>query len=117
MIPLRELHFTTESTECTVCSSELLAYKTKRRNVRSADIGGFIAVEHIRQCENGHPRIVFRSERLKNIVNGYCTYANDVMVPAATMRFIDGRSCSEIARALDICISDLSFAITKQIPS
>ncbi len=64
------VHFTTE---CTVCSSELRAYKTKRRNVRSADMGGFVAVEHMRQCENGHPRIVFRSEKLKNIVNGHCT--------------------------------------------
>ena len=106
MILLVELHFTTESTECTVCSSELLAYKTKRRNVRSADMGCFVAVEHMRQCGNGHPRIVFRSGRLKNIVNGHCTYANDVMASAATMRFIGGRSCSEIARALDIGISE-----------
>ncbi len=106
MILLREEHFTSESAECTVCSSELRAYKTKRRNVMSADMGGFVAVEHMKYCEDGHPRIIFRSGKLKHIVNGYCTYANDVIVPAAAMCFIDSRSCGEIARAMDIGISE-----------
>jgi hypothetical protein len=103
---MREVHFITELTECTECRSQLRAYKTTRKTVKFAGGGCFIAVEHIKQCGNGHERIVFRSENVPPIVNRGCTYANDVMLSASTMRFIDGRSCSEIASAMDIGISE-----------
>ena len=100
------VHFTTEFTECTACMSSLKVYKTKRRTVCSADACSFVAVEHMRYCDRGHKRIVFRSERLKSIVNRGCTYANDVMVLSAASRFTDGRVSGEIAVALDIGISE-----------
>ena len=50
MILLRELHFTTELTECPECRSQLRAYKTTRKPVKFAG-GGYVAiVEHIKQC-------------------------------------------------------------------
>ena len=103
---LKELHFITDLTECPECSSKLKAYKTTGKPVKFAG-GGYVAiVEHIKYCRNGHKRRLFRSERMPAIVNKRCIYANDVMLSAARMRFIDGRSCSEIARAMDIGISE-----------
>ncbi len=88
------------------CRSQLRAYKTTRKPVKFAG-GGYVAVvKHIKQCRNGHVLRLFRSERVQAIVNRRSIYANDVMLSAAIMRFIDGRSCSEIASAMDIGISE-----------
>ena len=76
---------------------------------KERQIGGYGLLRRCRAHETMQEWPVphcLRSERLKNIVSGHCTYANDVMVPTATMRFIGGRSCSEIARALDTGISE-----------
>ena len=100
------MHFITELTSCPECHSQLRAYKTTRKPVKFAGGGYFTIVEHIKQCRNGHERILFRSENLPSIVNRRCTYANDVMLSAARMRFIEGRSCREIASAMDVGISE-----------
>ncbi len=100
------MHFATKLTECPDCHSQLKAYKTTRKLVKSAGGGYITIVEHIKQCRNGHERRLFHSENLPAIVNRRCTYTNDVMLSAARMRFIDGRSCSEIASAMDIEISE-----------
>ncbi len=103
---MKELHFITKLTECPDCHSQLKAYKTARKPVKSAGGGYITVVEHIKQCSNGHERRLLRSENLLAIVNRHCTYTNDVTLSAARMRFIDGRSCSEIASAMDIGLSE-----------
>jgi len=101
------LHFKTSVKECTRCGGELRPYKTYRREIRSIGYGSVTAIHHVMYCpEHGK----FRAEGLVNIVAPGCTYANDVMVEAAMLRFIDARSSSEISRQLDICISERHIA-------
>ena len=99
------IHFKTDLKRCPSCFSPLRAYKNEYRTIRSISYGEFIAIHHIMLCRN-HPGILYRSERLSSIIGPYRTYANDVMVESALKRFIEGRSCSEIARDLNIGISD-----------
>jgi hypothetical protein len=70
-------------------------YKTERRTIRSWEMGEFTAVHKIMGCRRHGT--MFRSERLKSIVNPHCIYANDIMIEASMGRFIHGLSCSEIS--------------------
>jgi hypothetical protein len=97
------LHFRTSLKECPYCGSMLVPYTTRHRSVVSSYYGEFTAIEHIMRCSiHG----VLRSEDLSRIVSPYCRYANDIMIEAATKRFIDGRSCSEISMESGTGISE-----------
>ena len=87
--------FRTDKTICPQCHSRLVSYRTQRRTIRSLDMGEFTAIHKIMRCRiHG---TVFRSERLKSIINPHCIYANDIMIEASMDRFVYGRSCSEIS--------------------
>ena len=97
------VHYRTEMKECPYCHSPLFPYATRHRSVISAEYGKFEAVEHVMGCiEHG----IFRSDSLSAIVSPHCRYANDVMTESAVKRFIDGRSCSEIASEFGTGISE-----------
>ncbi|MHB1435623.1 MAG: hypothetical protein ACYCW9_05885, partial [Thermoplasmata archaeon] len=74
------------------------SYKTRKRPVWSARLGAFLAHERIRYCARGHARMLFASEELAALVGKGCTYAHDIMVDVADLRFLKGRSCREIAQ-------------------
>ncbi len=105
-----ELKFTSSIKKCPICGEKPRSYKTVKRIVRSVNFGTFIASEKILQCNNGHERIIFRSETLASIIAPYCKYANDVMIESADKRFIEGKSCSEIATMLGIGMSERQVA-------
>jgi hypothetical protein len=88
------VHFRTALRSCPKCGMRLLSYTTRHRSVVSSYYGEFTAIEHIMRCSiHG----VFRSGVLSRILSPYCRYANDIMIEAATKRFLDGRNCSEIS--------------------
>lgn len=91
---------------CPDCGARLKVYKTTSRIVRSIELGVFRARERITRCSNGHPRRLFRSGELASLVGDRCTYAHDVMVEVARQRFLEGRSCSEIAQLTPTGISE-----------
>ncbi|OWP56232.1 MAG: hypothetical protein B2I17_07025 [Thermoplasmatales archaeon B_DKE] len=93
---ISEIIFRTGETVCPRCHSRLVSYKTGRRMVRSSEMGEFTAVHKIMRCRK-HGTI-FRSERLKSIVNPHCIYANDIVLEASMDRFVHGLSCSEISQ-------------------
>jgi hypothetical protein len=99
---LPEIVFRTELTVCPECGSILNVYKTKRRTVKSVD-DRFIAIHKLMRCEKHET--IFGSDLLHSIIAPGCTYANDVMLESSMLRFIDGRSSSEISREMGNGIS------------
>ena len=98
-----EISFSSGFTTCPKCGNRLVLCKTERRNVKSVDYS-FTAVHRPMICR--HDKIVFRSERICEIVSPHCTYANDVMLESATRRYIEERSSSEIALGMHNGISE-----------
>ena len=98
-----EISFSPGFTTCPKCGSRLVLYKTERRIVKSVDYR-FTAVHRPMMCR--HDGTVFRSERISEIVSPHCTYANDVMLESSVMRYIEGRSSSEIASGMNNGISE-----------
>ncbi len=107
---MMELKFASEIKKCPVCGEKLKYYKTVKRIVKSVNFSSFIASEKIMQCNNGHERMIFRSETLSSIIAPYCKYTNDVLRESAYLRYIEGKSCSEIATMLAIGISERQVA-------
>lgn len=103
---LPRLHFAPEPTHCPHCAARLRSYKNLSRTVQMAGGVSFVAVEHVKYCARGHPRMLFRSDRLRSLVNPGCTYTNDVLVEAAQRRFLEGRSSREIAIEMNNGISE-----------
>ena len=103
---LPRLHFAPEPTHCPYCAARLRSYKNLSRTVQMAGGISFVAVEHVKYCARGHPRMLFRSDRLRSLVNPGCTYTNDVLVEAAQRRFLEGRSSREIAIEMNNGISE-----------
>ncbi len=96
-------HFKTSLKKSLSSSLDLQPYRTYERAVRSVEHSKFTAVHHEMHCpEHGK----FRVEGLVNIVARGCTYVNDVMVEAAKLRFLNGRSSPEISGDLEVGISD-----------
>lgn len=96
---MMEIVFSYPSERCPHCSSRLKAYRLDRRKVKCLE-GEFIALHRIMICPV--ERIKFRSERLDLIIPPKCTYSNDVMVAGAIMRFVEGRSSSEISSLMGV---------------
>jgi hypothetical protein len=86
-----EITFSPGFTTCPKCGKRLVLYKTERRNVKSVDYS-FTAVHRPMICR--HDQIVFRSERICEIISPHCTYTNKVLLESAIRRCIDGRSSS-----------------------
>jgi hypothetical protein len=91
---MKSLVFSYSKEYCPSCHSRLKVYRLSRRMVKSMQ-GEFTAVHRIRICPV--EGMIFRSDILDGIISKKCTYANDIMIDAAMKRFLDGRSCSEIA--------------------
>ena len=100
------LRFEDPRKRCPLCSCRLMAYKTRRKLVRSKRLGTFLAREKVKYCAKGHSRVGFPSEELAALVGKGCTYAFDVLVEVASERFLKGRSCREIAEASELGISE-----------
>ena len=98
-----EISFSPGFTTCPKCGNRLVLYKTERRNVKSIDYS-FTAVHRSMICR--HDQIVFRSERICEIVSPHCTYTNGVMLESARRRYVHGRSSSEIAMDMHNGISE-----------
>ncbi len=94
---MKTLLFSYTGKYCPNCHTNLRVYRTGRRHVITTN-GEFIAIHRIKICPvDGR---IFRSADLDEIVPPGCIYANDIMVESAVMRFIDGRSSSEISSSL-----------------
>ncbi len=100
------LHFGPSEKRCPDCGARLKAYKTRSRRVKSTELGVFHTKERIRRCSNGHPRKLFRSQELSQLVGKGCVYAHDVLLEAGKLRFLEGRSCREIAQQSGTGISE-----------
>ena len=100
------LHFGPSEKRCPDCGARLKAYKTRSRRVKSAELGVFRTRERIRRCSNGHPRKLFRSQELSQLVGKGCVYAHDVLLEAGRLRFLEGRSSREIAQQSRTGISE-----------
>ena len=99
---MTEVVFRPSVTICPECNALLRAYRTDRSTVKTVDCT-FTAVHKLMICREHET--VFGSELLRSIVAPGCIYANDVMLESSRMRFIDGRSSSEI-------VSDLGNGIS-----
>ena len=86
--------FSTDIKKCTSCGNKLRFYRSYNRTVKSLE-GEFIAVHRLKVCKNDG--IIYKSDKLEDIVRNKCTYANDMLLKAAKDRFLYGRSCSELS--------------------
>lgn len=86
--------FRTDIKKCPLCGNKLRFYRSYNRTVKSLE-GEFIAVHRLKACKNDG--IVYKSDKLEDIVRNKCTYANDMLLKAAKDRFIYGRLCSELS--------------------
>ncbi|MCL5786526.1 MAG: hypothetical protein M1151_07690 [Candidatus Thermoplasmatota archaeon] len=84
---------------CPDCHSRLRVYRTDSRPVKTVH-GEFTAIHRIMTCPVDGKR--FRSGGLDLIIPPGCTYANDIMIEAATKRFLSGWSSSEISSSLGV---------------
>ena len=100
------LRFAPTLTFCPQCGSRLKVYKTREKVVRSVCLGTFRARETVLVCRAGHPCSLFPSEELSALVGSGSTYAHDVLLEVAHQRFLQGRSCREIAEASELGISE-----------
>ena len=98
-----EISFSPRFTTCPKCGSILVLYKTERSVVKSVDYSSPLSTAPMIFRRD---KIVFRSERICEIVSPHCTYANKVMLESATRRYLDRRSSSEIALGMNIGISE-----------
>ncbi|HIH60933.1 MAG TPA: hypothetical protein HA289_07875, partial [Ferroplasma sp.] len=89
-----KIAFSTVLNKCPLCGNKLRFYRPYRRTAKSIE-GDFIAVHRLKVCKNDG--IVYKSDKLEDIIRNKCTYANDVILKAARDRFVYGRSCSEIS--------------------
>ena len=100
---MKEVVFTPSVYVCPSCGTRLRAYRTDRRIVKSSSCQ-FVALHRLKICMKDGK--ILRSDTLGKYVRPHCTYANDITLISATNRFIDGRSCSDIASSMGIGISE-----------
>ncbi len=96
---MRHIIFSYPHECCPDCHSRLRVYRLDRRRVKTVH-GEFTAIHGIMTCPVDGKR--FRSGGLDLIIPPGCTYANDIMIEAASKRFLSGWSGSEISSSLGV---------------
>lgn len=82
---------------------KLYAYKTRKRTIYTDKLGKIQAIEHQKICprhcsDNQSKPIIYKPEKLSEIVRPGWNFSDTIMWLCAYKRFIDGRSESEIVK-------------------
>lgn len=89
-----KISFNTDIKEYQSCLPKFRFYTSYKLTVKFLDIE-VIAMHKLNICNNDS--IVYRSNKLGDIIRSKCAYANDVLLKVTNDRFIDGIPCSEIS--------------------